>query len=193
MRPDVIDNVENRTAIHIPWWKFYVPEPSFILPVNAIASNRALAEMQKNSLKYVARLSHLLLRIKPPAKKDELRCMFVENFGSSQITGISIEQADEILRQAGFSLSSTDPWAVVYTAHLDNDGFSQNKNVKIIASMVEAEQDRIALNDQYTATDIVNASLEHSDQIGQFTDDEKFLRFLNGDGNLPPFFQNKWV
>jgi hypothetical protein len=97
------------TAIHIPWWKFYVPEPVFNLPLDAIASNHTLTEMQTYSLRYAARLSNQLLQNKPARNKDDLRCLFVEGWGWGQAAGNVSAHANEFLKAAGFSHCGNDP------------------------------------------------------------------------------------
>jgi len=59
-----IDKVEKGMALHIPWWKFTVPNPETKLGVDLVTANHCLCEMHQHALAYTLKLSVQLLKNK---------------------------------------------------------------------------------------------------------------------------------
>lgn len=49
-------------AVHVPWWKFVVPEPAIDLTVNLVTCNHALCEMHMAARTYLVRVAERMLR-----------------------------------------------------------------------------------------------------------------------------------
>jgi hypothetical protein len=73
-----IDSLPLGSSVHVPWWKFTIPEPRFLLPIDAVTANHCLCEMHPRALAYSLLASRKLLENRGPDA-----CFVFEGWGST--------------------------------------------------------------------------------------------------------------
>jgi hypothetical protein len=94
-------------AVHVPWWKFVVPEPSFPLPVDLVTANHCLCEMHPRALAYTLKVCGKLL-----ANRGAETCFLFEGWGST--TRNPIWSVNKKFAECGYGIAHNDTLASVY-------------------------------------------------------------------------------
>ena len=72
------DRIQPGYALHIPWWKWFLPSPSFPLKADVVTANHCLCEMDPHSLLYNVKTAATLL-----ANQGDRGCFLYEGWGSN--------------------------------------------------------------------------------------------------------------
>ena len=102
-----INEIPQGWAVHIPWWKFVLPEPNFPLAVDVVTASHCLCELHPRALAYTLKVcSHLL------DNKGLESCFLYEGYGSTvrnPIWSVCKRFAD-----LGFGIAHNDTLASVW-------------------------------------------------------------------------------
>lgn len=102
-----LKQVDQGWAVHVPWWKFVVPSPTFSLPVDVVTANHCLCELHPNALLYTLKAGAVQL-----ANRGSNTCFLFETWGAPIRT--PIWAASKKFADLGFCLAHNDDQATVY-------------------------------------------------------------------------------
>jgi len=202
---DAFSEVRARSTLHIPWWKFFVPEPHAILKVDVITCNHALAEMHVNALSYVVKFARQMLQ------RANGGFLF-EGWGSTVLR--PIWSVSKRFADFGYVIAHNDIWASVFVplecpaakhglalplpcrndAAIDVARYPEaaftamfhppiyaNANNAISAKLTQGRQE-IAAKAKRTLADVEAMWREYLGQSDIASDDERFGRFIERSG-----------
>jgi hypothetical protein len=202
---DTFNRVAAGFALHIPWWKFFVPEPRPSLRVNVVTCNHALAEMHVNALSYIVKTARLMLT------KTNGAFLF-EGWGSTVLR--PIWSVSKRFADFGYVIAHNDIWASVFAplecpaakdgltlprpcrndaaidvGHYPEAAFTamfhppiySNPNNPISTKLTQGRQ-AIAAKAKRTLADVEAMWREYLGQSDIISDDERFGRFIERSG-----------
>jgi hypothetical protein len=102
-----MDYIESGSLIHVPWWKFVLPNPDFNLPVDLVTANHCLCEMHPRALAYTLKVCVVML-----TKRGDQSTFLFEGWGST--TRNPIWTVHKAFAEQGFSIAHSDILATVY-------------------------------------------------------------------------------
>jgi len=102
-----IKNIDPGESIHVPWWKFVVPDPDFHLPIDLVTANHCLCEMHPRALAYTLKVCASLL-----ANGGAQSTFLFEGWGST--ARHPIWTVHKAFAEQGYSIAHSDILATIY-------------------------------------------------------------------------------